>query len=222
MAVRAGGRRRAGARHGALGPGRRRRMGRLSALGRAEGGARGGDAGARRAAAHRPPRHRPGRGRRQAGGPGPLAPLRARHIRPSWPRRSPPTSSNGAGYAPAPDLRLRGRRRWRGSLDGAGGATGLLLVTGGSQTRIGSHRMYERLAKALADNGYPCFRFDRRGVGDSDGEDPGFRGSGPDLDGRRRRLPPRAPGARAGLSASACATAPPPSPCSATRPGSTA
>ena len=68
-----------------------------------------------------------------------------------------------------------------GSLDEASGTTGLLLVIGGSQTRIGSHRMYERLAKALADKGYPCFRYDRRGVGDSDGEDPGFRGSGPDL-----------------------------------------
>jgi exosortase A-associated hydrolase 1 len=68
-----------------------------------------------------------------------------------------------------------------GSLDGTGGGTGLLLVTGGSQTRIGSHRMYERLAKALAMLGYPCFRYDRRGVGDSGGEDPGFRGSGPDL-----------------------------------------
>jgi exosortase A-associated hydrolase 1 len=67
------------------------------------------------------------------------------------------------------------------SLDGAGGRTGLLLVTGGSQSRIGSHRMYERLAKSLAELGYPCFRFDRRGVGDSDGEDPGFRGSAPDL-----------------------------------------
>lgn len=67
------------------------------------------------------------------------------------------------------------------SLDEAGGATGLVMVTGGSQTRIGSHRMYERLAKALAEKGYPCLRFDRRGVGDSAGEDPGFRGSGPDL-----------------------------------------
>ncbi len=67
------------------------------------------------------------------------------------------------------------------SLDEAGGATGLLLVTGGSQTRIGSHRMYESLAKALAAKGYPCFRYDRRGVGDSAGDDPGFRGSGPDI-----------------------------------------
>jgi len=68
-----------------------------------------------------------------------------------------------------------------GSLDAAAGDTGLLLVTGGSQTRVGSHRMYERLAKLLAKQGYPCFRFDRRGVGDSNGGDPGFKGSGPDL-----------------------------------------
>ena len=67
------------------------------------------------------------------------------------------------------------------TLDPGEGETGLVLVTGGSQTRIGSHRMYERLAKALAEHGISCLRFDRRGVGDSEGEDPGFRGSGPDL-----------------------------------------
>jgi exosortase A-associated hydrolase 1 len=67
------------------------------------------------------------------------------------------------------------------SLDAAGGTTGLLLVTGGSQTRIGSHRMYERLGKALSEQGFPCFRFDRPGVGDSNGEDPGFRGSGAEI-----------------------------------------
>ncbi|HET9638880.1 MAG TPA: hydrolase 1, exosortase A system-associated [Allosphingosinicella sp.] len=67
------------------------------------------------------------------------------------------------------------------SLDPAAGETGLLLVTGGTQTRIGSHRMYERLAAALAQAGWPCFRYDRRGVGDSEGEDPDFRDSRPDL-----------------------------------------
>ena len=67
------------------------------------------------------------------------------------------------------------------SLDDGGGATGLVMVTGGSQTRIGSHRMYERLANSLRDKGYSCLRFDRRGVGDSAGDDPGFRGSGPDI-----------------------------------------
>ena len=67
------------------------------------------------------------------------------------------------------------------TLDGAEGDVGLLLVIGGSQTRIGSHRMYERLAKALAEQGFPCLRFDRRGTGDSSDEDPGFRGSAPDI-----------------------------------------
>jgi exosortase A-associated hydrolase 1 len=66
------------------------------------------------------------------------------------------------------------------SLDEAG-ATGILMVTGGTQTRVGSHRMYERLADALAGAGHGVLRFDRRGVGDSEGEDPGFRGSGPDI-----------------------------------------
>lgn len=67
------------------------------------------------------------------------------------------------------------------SLDGADGRIGVLMVTGGTQTRVGSHRMYERLASALAAGGYPCLRFDRRGVGDSEGADPGFRGSSPDV-----------------------------------------
>lgn len=67
------------------------------------------------------------------------------------------------------------------TLDAGGAETGLLCVTGGSQTRIGSHRMYERLTKSLAENGISSLRFDRRGVGDSAGDDPGFRGSGPDL-----------------------------------------
>ncbi len=68
------------------------------------------------------------------------------------------------------------------SLDEASGTTAILIVTGGSQTRIGSHRMFERLGAELAAAGYPALRFDRRGVGDSGGEDPGFRGSGPDLE----------------------------------------
>lgn len=67
------------------------------------------------------------------------------------------------------------------SLDEAAGATGLLIVVGGSQTRVGSHRMFERLAMAVAAAGHPCLRFDRRGVGDSAGEDPGWRDSGPDI-----------------------------------------
>ncbi|HYJ30479.1 MAG TPA: hydrolase 1, exosortase A system-associated, partial [Allosphingosinicella sp.] len=67
------------------------------------------------------------------------------------------------------------------SLDEGLGETGLLMVTGGTQVRVGSHRMYEKLARSLAGAGVSSFRFDRRGVGDSEGEDPDFRDSGPDI-----------------------------------------
>ena len=80
------------------------------------------------------------------------------------------------------------------TLDGAPGPTGVLLVTGGSQTRVGSHRMYERLAKGLSIQGFSCMRFDRRGVGDSAGEDPGFKGSAPDLEAAATALRVAAPG----------------------------
>jgi exosortase A-associated hydrolase 1 len=74
------------------------------------------------------------------------------------------------------------------SLDAADGAVGVLLVTGGTQTRIGSHRLFERLARSLAAAGLPCIRFDRRGVGDSGGTDPGWRGSGPEIEAAARAL----------------------------------
>ncbi|MGQ0588959.1 MAG: hydrolase 1, exosortase A system-associated [Sphingosinicella sp.] len=87
-----------------------------------------------------------------------------------------------------------GKAELAASLDGGRGVTGLLMVTGGGQTRAGSHRMYERLAKALSESDIPCFRFDRRGVGDSEGEDPGFRGSGPDIAAAARAFRAAAPG----------------------------
>ena len=82
------------------------------------------------------------------------------------------------------------------TLDPAEGETALLMVTGGTQTRIGSHRMYERLARALAERGIACLRFDRRGVGDSGGEDPDFRGSGPDIAAAAARLRQECAGVR--------------------------
>lgn len=68
-----------------------------------------------------------------------------------------------------------------GTLDEAPRTTGILIVTGGRQTRVGPHRMMATLAGEFAATGYPVFRFDRRGVGDSGGEDSGFLGSGPDI-----------------------------------------
>lgn len=51
-----------------------------------------------------------------------------------------------------------------------GGVTGVLIVVGGPQYRVGSHRQFLLLSRALATAGYPTMRFDYRGMGDSEGE----------------------------------------------------
>jgi len=48
-------------------------------------------------------------------------------------------------------------------------ATGVLIVVGGPQYRVGSHRQFLLLSRALAAAGYPVMRFDYRGMGDSSG-----------------------------------------------------
>jgi uncharacterized protein len=47
---------------------------------------------------------------------------------------------------------------------------GVIIVVGGPQYRVGSHRQFLLLARALARAGYPAMRFDYRGMGDSTGE----------------------------------------------------
>jgi len=51
----------------------------------------------------------------------------------------------------------------------AGVETAVLIVVGGPQYRVGSHRQFTLLGRALAAGGYPAFRFDYRGMGDSSG-----------------------------------------------------
>lgn len=67
------------------------------------------------------------------------------------------------------------------TLDEAPGTSGLLIVSGGNEIRSGAHRGMATLAAEIAACGYPVFRFDRRGVGDSEGHNGDFRSSGPDI-----------------------------------------
>jgi exosortase A-associated hydrolase 1 len=58
---------------------------------------------------------------------------------------------------------------------------GVVIVVGGPQTRVGSHRQFVLMARALAQAGYPCLRFDYTGMGDSPGPRPCFERAGPDI-----------------------------------------
>jgi uncharacterized protein len=46
---------------------------------------------------------------------------------------------------------------------------GVVVVVGGPQYRVGSHRQFVHLARAVSRAGYPVLRFDVRGMGDSSG-----------------------------------------------------
>ncbi|WP_252257932.1 hydrolase 1, exosortase A system-associated [Erythrobacter aurantius] len=74
-----------------------------------------------------------------------------------------------------------GSLKLAGSLDTAPGSTGLLIVSGGNELRSGAFSGQSRLAARIAKAGFPVFRFDRRGIGDSEGENRGFRHSAKDI-----------------------------------------
>lgn len=74
-----------------------------------------------------------------------------------------------------------GSHKLAGTLDTAPGVTGLLIVSGGNEIRAGAFSGQARLAQRIARKGFPVFRFDRRGVGDSEGENRGFRKSARDI-----------------------------------------
>ena len=58
---------------------------------------------------------------------------------------------------------------------------GVVIVVGGPQYRVGSHRQFVVLARAIAAQGFPVFRFDCRGMGDSTGKFPGFENLDSDI-----------------------------------------
>jgi exosortase A-associated hydrolase 1 len=67
------------------------------------------------------------------------------------------------------------------TLDTARGKTGLLVVSGGNEVRSGPWGSQAQLAAKIAAAGFPVFRFDRRGIGDSEGSNSGFGGSASDI-----------------------------------------
>lgn len=58
--------------------------------------------------------------------------------------------------------------------EGRAAETALLVVVGGPQVRVGSHRQFVQLGRHLAAQGHAVMRFDARGMGDSSGTPLGF------------------------------------------------
>lgn len=54
--------------------------------------------------------------------------------------------------------------------DGTPADVGVLIIVGGPQYRVGSHRQFTLLARHLAANGFAALRFDYRSMGDSPGD----------------------------------------------------
>lgn len=78
----------------------------------------------------------------------------------------------------------------------AAGDTGVVVVVGGPQYRAGSHRQFTLLARALANAGIACLRFDLRGMGDSEGPRRGFEHATSDIAAAVNTLVTEAPGVR--------------------------
>lgn len=72
----------------------------------------------------------------------------------------------------------------------------ILIVVGGPQYRVGSHRQFVLLARRVAALGFPVLRFDHRGVGDSGGDTPDFENLDPDIHAAMGVLLNRIPGIR--------------------------
>lgn len=71
--------------------------------------------------------------------------------------------------------------------------TGLVLVSGGDQYRVGSHRLFVELARVLADEGVAVMRFDHRGVGDTYAPYQGFENLHEDINAAVKEMRQRCP-----------------------------
>jgi exosortase A-associated hydrolase 1 len=68
-----------------------------------------------------------------------------------------------------------------GTLDTGDLATAILIVSGGNEIRSGAFAGQATMAAHFAALGHPVFRFDRRGVGESEGRNTGFENSADDI-----------------------------------------
>jgi exosortase A-associated hydrolase 1 len=71
---------------------------------------------------------------------------------------------------------------------------GVLILVGGPQYRVGSHRQFTLLARSLAESGFASLRFDYRGMGDSEGEKCEFDEAEEDISSAIAALLANAPG----------------------------
>jgi len=67
------------------------------------------------------------------------------------------------------------------TLDSATSPTALLIVSGGNEIRSGAHCGMAQLALRIAEHGFPVLRYDRRGIGESTGQNNGFLDSADEI-----------------------------------------
>ncbi len=67
------------------------------------------------------------------------------------------------------------------TFDSAPGATALLIVSGGNEIRSGAHAGMAQLASRIAEQGFPVLRYDRRGIGESTGQNGSFLDSAAEI-----------------------------------------
>jgi exosortase A-associated hydrolase 1 len=68
-----------------------------------------------------------------------------------------------------------------GTLDEGQSTTGLLIVSGGNEIRSGAYAGQAMMAGLFATMDIPVFRYDRRGIGESEGLNNGFESSADDI-----------------------------------------
>lgn len=75
-------------------------------------------------------------------------------------------------------------------------STAVVVVVGGPQYRVGSHRQFLLLSRILAKAGYPTMRFDYRGMGDSTGDLRDFESINDDIEAAIDAFQAHCPGIR--------------------------